>query len=186
MYRSVLVVLMVLSSAHFAVAQHTVKNDVVITKQGGLWEGKVTDDVKDDHVTLLTKDSSLHNFSYKDVRSVKYGAGATIVVADTSYGKNTAHAGEIHFYERRKRVGIGLTTTGAILTLAGTVMIIANPGNVTTNSGRTSAGVQFHNVAAIGFVLDLVGVPMLIAGAVKLAKANKRLTMLGVIKPTSE
>ncbi len=152
-------------------AQKEVKHDYVITKKGVLWEGRIMRDVEGDTVTLLTKDSLLHYFPYTEIRNVKYGENIANVKVTVGSAPPSTRYNE--FLLRKRRVGMGLTITGAVLTTVGTIMIIANPANTTTYSGRGNAGVTFHNVAAVGFVLDLAGIPMLIAGAVKWARMNK-------------
>ena len=79
-----------------------------------------------------------------------------------------------HSVLRRHRTGMGLTISGSVMTVLGTLLIIASPNNVQTKSGPGYAAVNFSGAAAFGLILDLAGLPMTIAGAVKLAKSRRQ------------
>ena len=79
-----------------------------------------------------------------------------------------------HSVLRRHRTGMGLTISGSVMTVLGTVLLIASPNNVQTRTGPGYAAVNFSGAAAFGLILDLAGLPMTIAGAVKLAKSRRQ------------
>jgi hypothetical protein len=81
---------------------------------------------------------------------------------------------------RKHRTGIALTVLGGAFTVPGIALMgigFSNPGSIHTQSysspGYTGATASGPGVT--GVILSLIGVPMLIAGIVRLVQANKML-----------
>jgi hypothetical protein len=78
----------------------------------------------------------------------------------------------------KHRMGIGLTVTGVGLITAGIGMIAAGAASngettTTTNGYSVQASANIGAVGVIGVVAVIAGLPMMIVGAVKIAKAKK-------------
>ena len=71
---------------------------------------------------------------------------------------------------RKHNAGVGLTVVGTLFTSIGTTLLFvsSNKSNTTT----TGSSVRVTGAPAFGVILDIAGIPMLIAGLVKIKKSN--------------
>jgi hypothetical protein len=79
---------------------------------------------------------------------------------------------------RKHRTGIGLTIVGTTFTVVGIGLIAAgaqaNGQTTTYNTGySTQTNVNVGATGGVGIVMTIAGLPMMIVGAVKLAKSKK-------------
>jgi hypothetical protein len=155
------------------------RRDIVITASGKVFAGNIIENVKGLYVKLSLPDSTIKIIAHKDIEDIRHMALAECgQYSDSGFKNGRGRVDSIRIptrWEKQIRVGLGLTIGGSILMFGGTILIVSNPGNVSTASGPGYASVNFHHAAAAGFVINLAGIPMFIVGLVKMVKNKKRI-----------
>jgi hypothetical protein len=138
--------------------------DYVISKKGDLYEGWVVEDKVKDHVIMRLKDSTTITIPYSNIRRVNY-SNYTWASMNSRKAKERKPVDLPHMHN----VGLGLTIAGSVL-IAGGIPLIATAPYTTTRTSTSVVARSTSGAAVVGVLFELLGVPILIPGIVKLAK----------------
>jgi hypothetical protein len=171
-------------------SQTNVAKDTLVWSDGTIYTGKVILEEKgkvefktEDGVTHTIASSSIARLKQANVQdnklppSERRSSSSRSSASNDDESINWSDPAIPHRVLVKHRTGVGLTATGTILTLTGLGLIIGGASQATTysNSSPTgsSAGVRFGPIPSIGILLSIVGLPMMISGAVKLGRSKK-------------
>lgn len=156
--------------------------DTLVTTDGKVHPGKLLDISKDQYIKFKTQDGIVRTIPYSYINFAlsklpeKVGTydPKAYESANSSDGGGRSDATLPQSLIRKRNTGVGLTIAGSTALLLGSILIAVNPQSINTTRRAGYAQANFGGAAAVGLVLDIAGLPMAIAGIVKLMKANKQ------------
>jgi hypothetical protein len=142
---------------------------LVIKMNGDTLHGVIIADLKDVFIKIKMSNNEVVEMAYSEVK-------------DIIYETSNLHTGSKNLWslrsiEHSRKLGIGLTSLGAVLTSVGTTLIIFRPVITAPYATTSSLGPDAlsFGLLGVGIAFDVFGVPTIIFGALKLHKADRQL-----------